>query len=253
MILDSITPILLTFNEERNIGRTLSMLSWARNIVVVDSGSSDSTVDILNACDNVRVFSRKFDSHSSQWQFALKQTGIETEWVLALDADYRLSSALVDELKILVPEEGLNGYKVSFAYCIGGKPVRGSLYPPVCVLYRQEFADYTQQGHTQRIRIDGRTLDLTSLICHDDRKSFSVWLQSQIKYAGLEKQLIRNPRWQELSLSNRLRKLIVVTPILVPLYILFVKGAVMSGIPGLKYAGERLIAEALLSYHLLFK
>ena len=252
-MLELITPILLTFNEERNIGRTLSRLSWARDIVVVDSGSTDGTVDILNTCDNVRVFSRKFDSHADQWQFALKQTGIETEWVLALDADYLLTLELVDELKKLTPEIGINGYNVSFAYCINGKPVRGSLYPPVCVLYRRETADYVQQGHTQRIRVDRRTLDLKSLIYHDDRKTFAVWFQSQIKYAGLEKQLIRSTRWQELSLSNKLRKLIVVTPILVPVYILFIKGAVLSGMPGLKYAGQRLIAECLLSYHLLFK
>ena len=172
MILDSITPILLTFNEERNIGRTLSMLSWARNIVVVDSGSSDGTVDILNACDNVRVFSRKFDSHSSQWQFALKQTGIETEWVLALDADYRLSPALVDELKDLIPQKEVNSYRVCFTYCIDGKPIRGSLYPPLSVLYRRESAYYIQQGHAMRVQVDGRTRDLKSLIYHDDRNPF---------------------------------------------------------------------------------
>jgi glycosyltransferase involved in cell wall biosynthesis len=252
-MLDSVTPILLTFNEERNIGRTLSRLSWANDVVVVDSGSSDDTVDILNSCDNVRMYSRKFDDHSSQWQFALEQTGIETEWVLALDADYLLSPDLVDELKNLVPVNGVNGYSVSFGYCIDGKPVRGSLYPPVCVLYRRESADYIQQGHTQRIRVDGKTSDLKSLIYHDDRKPFSFWFQSQVKYAGLEKQLIRSTCWQELSLSNRLRKLIVVTPILVPVYILIIKGAVLSGIPGFKYAGQRLIAEALLSYQLLFK
>ena len=170
---ESITPILLTFNEERNIGRILSMLSWARDIVVVDSGSSDGTVDILNSFDNVRVYTRKFDNHSSQWQFALKQTGIETDWVLALDADYLLTPDLVDELKNLVPENHINGYSVSFAYCINGKPVRGSLYPPVSVLYKRQSAEYMQQGHTQRIRIDGKISDLKSLIYHDDRKTLS--------------------------------------------------------------------------------
>jgi glycosyltransferase involved in cell wall biosynthesis len=252
-MLDSVTPLLLTFNEESNIGRTLSMLGWANDIVVVDSGSSDGTINILNGCDNVRSFSRKFDNHSSQWQFALEKTGIETEWVLALDADYLLSPDLIEELKNLVPENGINGFNVSFAYCINGKLVRGSLYPPVCILYRRESAKYIQQGHTQRVRVEGKISVLKSLIYHDDRKPFRFWLQSQIKYAGLEKQLIRSTRWKELSLSNKLRKCIVVTPILVPVYILFIKGAVLSGIPGLKYAGQRLIAECLLSYHLLFK
>ena len=252
-MLESITPILLTFNEERNIGRTLSRLSWAHDIVVVDSGSSDDTVNILHSCDNVRVYSRKFDNHSSQWAFALKQTGIETDWVLALDADYLLTPDLVSELKSLNPGNDISGYSISFTYCINGKPIRGSLYPPVCALYRRQAAEYVQQGHTQRIRIQGKTSSLKSLIHHDDRKSFPFWFQSQIKYAELEKQLIKSTPWQQLSLSNRQRKCIIIAPIMVPVYILFIKGAVLSGIPGLKYAGQRFIAEVLLSYHLLFK
>ena len=60
-MLDQITPVILTFNEAPNIGRTLSMLKWAKDIVIVDSISTDDTRDIARTYPNVRVFERLFD------------------------------------------------------------------------------------------------------------------------------------------------------------------------------------------------
>ncbi len=67
-MLDHITPVLLTFNEEVNIGRTLSHLTWAKDIVVVDSGSTDKTLAIVASCSQARLFSRPFDTHGNQWR-----------------------------------------------------------------------------------------------------------------------------------------------------------------------------------------
>src|SRR5258708_5729935 len=97
-MLDEITPVLLTYNEEQNIGRTLSRLGWAKDIIVVDSGSTDRTLAILAACSNVRMFNRRFDTHANQWRYAIEETQIATDWILRLDADYQLSDALVSEL-----------------------------------------------------------------------------------------------------------------------------------------------------------
>ena len=67
----NITPVILTFNEEPNIEATLSSLSWARKIVVVDSGSSDRTAEIARSFGNVWWFVRTFDSHAAQWSFGV--------------------------------------------------------------------------------------------------------------------------------------------------------------------------------------
>src|SRR5512143_2622752 len=92
---DRITPLILTWNEEANIARTLDKLRWAREVVVVDSGSTDGTRAICESFPNVRVVVRPFDSHAAQWNFGLKETGIVSDWVLALDADYVLTDDLV--------------------------------------------------------------------------------------------------------------------------------------------------------------
>ena len=135
-MLADITPVILTFNEAPNIGRTLSRLAWARDIVVVDSGSSDDTLSILGSFAKVRLFSRAFDSHAGQWRYATLETGIATPWILRLDADYQLSDALIEELKALDPASPASAYRIAFDYAICGKRLRASLYPPNTVLFR---------------------------------------------------------------------------------------------------------------------
>src|ERR1044071_5039777 len=156
-MLERITPLILTYNEAPNIGRVLGGLHWAREIVVVDSFSDDETVTIAASFPNVRVIQREFDCHRNQWEFGLKETGISTPWVLALDADYVMTEEFVAELRKLQP--GAVGYRASFIYCINGKKLRSGIYPPVTVLYRREAARYVQDGHTQRVALDGAIED----------------------------------------------------------------------------------------------
>src|SRR5262249_25033652 len=113
-MLDQITPVLLTYNEAANIGRTLSRLIWAKDIVVVDSGSTDATIDILGTFPQVRVFSRPFDTHCNQWCYAVHETAIATPWILRLDADYQVTEALTEELAHLDPNDSVSAYRIAF-------------------------------------------------------------------------------------------------------------------------------------------
>src|SRR6185369_13811837 len=108
-MIEAITPVILTYNEAANIRRTLQQLSWARNIVVVDSFSDDGTVEILSEYPQVHLFQRKFDNHARQWNFGLRETHISDEWVMALDADYLVSPQLIDEIKSLHPAADVKG------------------------------------------------------------------------------------------------------------------------------------------------
>ena len=250
-MLNQITPLLLTYNEAPNIGRTLDKLSWARDIVVVDSLSSDETGAILSRYPNVRVFERAFTTHAEQWNFGLEQTGITTDWVLALDADFVLTDDAVRELTALAPPQAVSGYRASFTYCIDGKPLRSAVYPPVTVLYRRAGAGYLQDGHTQRVRVDGLVLPLTARILHDDRKPLSHWIASQVRYMRLEADKLAWAPSSSLANVDRVRKLIVLAPPLVFLRCLFVGGGILDGWPGLFYALQRATAELILSLSLI--
>jgi hypothetical protein len=201
----------------------------------------------------VRTFKRAFDRHADQWTYAITEAGIRTDWVLALDADYVLSEELIDELRELEPGPDVAGYRASFVYCVYGRRLRGSVYPPVSVLYRRDRSRYVQDGHTQRIQIDGNVLDLRAPILHDDRKPLTEWLQSQDRYMSLEAEVIRDTPWSRLRWPDRVRKLRVVAPFFVLLYCLFVKRGILDGRAGWFYAIQRMIAESILSLHLLRK
>jgi len=249
-MLDQITPLILTYNEAPNIARSLAGLTWAKEIVVVDSFSNDETVEIARSYPQVRIIQRAFDSHHNQWDFGLKETGITTPWVLALDADYVVTSDLVAELERLKPAPEQVGYRANFIYCINGKKLRSGIYPPVTVLYRREAASYIQDGHTQRVALEGTIEDLKAPLLHDDRKSLRRWLNSQSRYTELEAQKLRAADSAELSRADQMRRWRVVMPPAMLVYCLIIRGGVFDGWAGFYYAFQRAVAELMLAVNL---
>lgn len=248
-MLDQITPVILTYNEAPNIARSLQKLAWANRIVVIDSYSTDNTLDLVAACPQIEIFQRKFDTHTNQWNFGLEQ--VKTDWILSLDADYVLSDNLLNELKTLNPPGNVDGYFASFRYCVFGKPLRGTILPPRQVLFRRASAIYIDDGHTQLLTVKGQSNSLTGIVLHDDRKPLSRWLWAQDRYMIIEaEKLLKTPDAQ-LSLSDKLRKRKLIAPFAVLFYCLLLKGGILDGWRGWYYAFQRMFAETLLSLRLI--
>lgn len=248
-MLDHITPLIITYNEAPNIARTLGKLSWAKRIVVIDSGSTDETLDLLRSYPQVEVIGHPFSDFASQCNFGLAQIG--TPWVLSLDADYELSDALIEELAVLRAPDGIAGYRARFVYRIHGHALRGTLYPPRVVLYRKDKARYRNEGHGHRVAVDGEILPLAGVIYHDDRKPLVRWFDSQRRYAQAEAlYLLETPR-EKLKRSDRIRRMGWLAPIGVLFYTLFMKGCILDGWPGWYYALQRLCAETLIALEIL--
>lgn len=244
--LDRVTPVVLTLNEEANLGRLLEDLAWARSVVVLDSGSSDRTREIASGFRNVRWLVRPFDTHGAQWRFAVDCA--ETEFVLALDADYRVPPAFTAELD----ERFLAGRFASgiagFQYCIRGRPLRGSVYPPKVVVFRPATAAITQPGHSQEIAIDGAAYRFQSRLAHDDRKPLARFVRSQLEYARLEADRLEQataPRWQD-----RLRRTALM-PFLAAPGAYLAAGGPLAGFAAVQYACERALFESLLALEIL--
>ena len=247
-MLDEITPVILTRDEELNIGRTLGQLTWARDVVIVDSFSTDATTEIARGFPNVRLFQRELDSLAGQTNFGVSQ--VRTPWALLLDADYFVPSAFADEARELRPQ-GIRAYLARFDYAIGGKPLRATLYPPKIVLLQKGHARIWQDGHTPRISTEGEVGELRTRLVHDDRKDFKRFVARQKVYMRQEADKLRAGGSKSLNFAARIRKLIVVAPLAVVLHTLFVKGLILDGLPGLRYTWERFVAEVILSRELL--
>ena len=96
-----ITVIMLTLNEEYNLlGAIESIKDWAEDIFIVDSCSTDRTVDIALE-HGVQIVQQPFTNFGDQWNFALERLPIKTSWTFKLDPDERLSTNLIDEIQEL--------------------------------------------------------------------------------------------------------------------------------------------------------
>jgi glycosyltransferase involved in cell wall biosynthesis len=247
-MLDHVTPVLLTYNEIQNISRTLSQLVWAKDIVVVDSGSTDGTLAVLESYPNVRLFKRTFDSHGNQWRYAVEETQIATNWILRLDADYHVSDALVAEIAGLDPNAPVSAYRVSFDYAIFSRKLLSSLYPAKTVLLRKGFFSVCDKGHTEAWEIYGSVATLSAVITHDDWKPTEQWLISQARYMQRELDYLHIDKG---GLVRWLRLRPPLMPMAAFFYCLFGKGLLLNGRAGIFYALQRMIAEAALSLMVL--
>ena len=245
--LDQVTPLLLTYNEEANISRTLAGLRWARRIVVVDSFSTDATLELLAQHPQVEVLQRAFDSFAEQCLAGLRL--ITTPWCLSLDADHGITPAFQTELSEVVsvaPAE-VTAVLTPFRYCVQGRPLRGALLPPRFNLIRPNGGHYENDGHAHRFVPAGRTLVMCQPILHDDRKPLSRWMASQQRYLQQETHKLLTTPHQQLSRGDRLRKRHVIAPFAVLLLCLIWHRGLLDGWRGCFYAFQRMYVETLLS------
>lgn len=247
---DEVTALVLTFDEAPNIERALRQLTWTKRILIIDSFSSDNTIELAKSiAPNCEILQRRFDTFAGQCNFGLSQIG--TEWVLSIDADYVLTPELVAEITVLRPTAAVAGYSAEFRYCIYGRRLRSTVYPPRTVLYRRAAATYRNEGHGHRVSINGRAERLRGIIEHDDRKPLSRWIRSQDRYAEVEASHLLRLSTAELSLQDKLRRKIFITSWVMPLYLLFARGLILDGWPGWYYVLQRTIAEMLVSLRLI--
>lgn len=247
--LSTITPVIITYNESPNIGRTLDQLTWAKEIIIIDSYSTDDTLEIIARFPNAKVIQNTFVSHTAQWNVGLSH--VTSEWVLSLDADYFLTPNCLKEITELDFSLPLSGYFIPFKYCVFGKPIRGSIYPPKCALFKKEHSYFYEDGHTQVIKVQGESGQLKNHIFHDDRKSLDRWIDFQKNKLKMEISKLTTEPDSALSLPDRIRKKKVIAPFLVFFYCLIVKGGILDGWRGWFYASQRLYAELVLSLYLI--
>jgi glycosyltransferase involved in cell wall biosynthesis len=248
-ITNSLSALVITYNEEVNIERTLASIHWISEVLIIDSGSNDRTLNIIQHFPNTRVLYRKFDSFANQCNFGLEQ--LASNWVLSLDADYVLTSGLSKEIVDTLLGQKNNGdlysaYRIGFQYCINGKAIRSGLLPPRICLYERKCARYIDVGHGHRVIIQGNIGQLKQKIFHDDRKTFAKWLDNQQRYQKTEAQMLKSKKSSSLPIQDKIRKHTFFAPFLAFFMCLFLRRGLLDGKAGVIYAFHRLIAESLL-------
>jgi len=183
-----ISVVILTHNEETNIGRCLDAVSWSDDILVVDSFSDDSTVEISKRY-GARVIQRAFKDFSSQRNFASEQGDLKHEWVLHLDADEIVTPELKAELSGAVFGDK-DAFRVSSKLIFCGKFLRhAGLFPWYQVRFgRKQALRFKQVGHGQRETLEPSRIGTleSSLLHFNFSKGLSDWIERHNRYSTAE-------------------------------------------------------------------
>lgn len=192
----TLSAIVLTKNEEPNIGDCLAALSWAAEILVVDSGSTDATCDLARKC-GAKIFSNPFKDFASQRNFALqKATG---NWVLFIDADERVTPELAAEINAMTqgkPRSESGDERCVYAIprhnCFFGKRLRFSDArgdAPIRLFPRQS-AQWTQPVH-EKVQTTLPCRWLKNFLLHYSTRDLAHYKQKIRDYVPLELEAMR--------------------------------------------------------------
>ena len=120
-----ITAVILSYNEEKNMKRCIDSVAGWCEVIVVDSFSTDETVHIATGM-GAHVIQHTYENHSAQWNWILDRVTIDTDWILALDADFIVTPELKKALDTFLNgnDTAYNGFYVKHEYVFWGSRIR---------------------------------------------------------------------------------------------------------------------------------
>jgi glycosyltransferase involved in cell wall biosynthesis len=191
--LPKLSVITLALNEEHNIGECLETVKWADEIIVVDSGSTDRTVEIARRY-TVKVLTVEWKGYGATKNYALKQT--TGDWILWLDADERVPSALATEIQEVLRNgsPSYDGYSIARrAYFLGRWIKHCGWYPGrVTRLFRKEKSSFTESNVHEQIIVDGKIGALSNDLLHFTDPDLHHYFQKFNRYTTLAAQDLLN-------------------------------------------------------------
>lgn len=187
----SISVVIFTRNEERDLPACLESVAWSDDIHVLDSFSTDQTVEIAGRF-GARVRQRKFDNFASQKNAALRELHFRNRWVLLLDADERLPTPLVAEMKrfVAIAPDAVSAARLRRRDFFMGAWLKHAQISPFYIrLVRPEKAVYEREVN-EVMKIDGEIRDLHEPFDHFPfSKGITHWVEKHNTYSTMEARL----------------------------------------------------------------
>lgn len=185
-----LTAVILTLDEERHIARCLeSLVGVANRVLVVDSGSTDRTVEIAREM-GAEVHENPWVNYATQMNWGIDCAHQGTDWILRLDADEVVTPGLAAEIATRLPclPAEIDGVYVSRRMTFLGRPIRrGGIFPVrVLRLFRAGRGRCENRWMDEHILVDGATAEFVGEIVDDNRNSLTWWTQKHNAYASRE-------------------------------------------------------------------
>ncbi len=210
-----ITVIILTKDEEKNIKKCIdSVLGFSKRIVVMDSYSTDKTLEIAKSL-GADIYQHEFRHYGAQFQYALDNCDIKTQWVFRLDADEEVSVETKKELEYLCnkhKDTDINGFVFRLQETFLNRRLRYSglnVLEKLCIFkYGKAYMEDRYMGE-HIILTEGKSIKLKSLSYHNDFKDITFWINKLNWYASREAKdyLYQKNRVQEISALDKPTKI----------------------------------------------
>ncbi len=181
--MQALSAVIITYNEEHNLSRSLAKLTWCDEIVVVDSGSTDRTLEICESY-GCKVYYRSFDGYGMQKQYAVSLA--KNKWILCLDADEVLSDGLVIELQQVMENPTVDGYLVPLTFVFMGKEFRHGkeAWRYFLRLFNKEVGNFDDRKVHEKIVLGGEKKKLQNNILHYSYRNISQYFDKFNKYSS---------------------------------------------------------------------
>lgn len=186
----TLSVVLITLDEAANLPRTLKSVSWAQEIVVVDSGSTDATLEIAQKA-GARVFEEPWKGFASQKNVAIAHAS--GEWVLSLDADEEVSPELAREIQaLLAGEPAFSAYRIPRLNHFLGRPLRhGGYWPdPKLRLFRSGAARFTERPVHETMETAGPVATLNNPLLHHCYPTLEDYIEHMNRYSSVAAQML---------------------------------------------------------------
>ena len=180
-----ITITLITLNSEKTLRPVLEAVSWADEIVLVDSGSTDGTLEIARQF-KAKIIYRVFEGYGSQKNFATDQAS--NDWILSLDDDEILTPELQQEIQNLdLSATDYHGYKIPRSLIFLGKLLRfsGEYKRLTLRLFNRKYGNWNAEYVHESVEVNGKTATLKHQILHDSYRDLTDYFNKFNKYTSL--------------------------------------------------------------------
>jgi glycosyltransferase involved in cell wall biosynthesis len=181
----NVSAVIITYNESRNIRRTLARLYWCDEIVILDSYSTDDTVAICREF-GCRVYFKTFEGYGAQKKYAVEQAN--NDWVLCLDADEVLSEALIREIIAEFKQEpSYTGFLLPMNLVFLGREFRYGKESQryFLRLFHKGKGNFNEARVHERIELEGKTRKMKHALQHYSYNSLRHWYEKMDRYTTL--------------------------------------------------------------------
>ncbi len=225
---EKLTIIVPTFNEEENIQACLETITWADEILVVDSGSTDTTLDIARRFTD-RILVHEYINSATQKNWAIPQA--THPWVMIVDADERVTPQLREEIEKTLQAPGHQGYSIGRLNHFLGYPLRHGGWGPKedrnIRLFMRDRGRYEEKEVHADVIVEGTVGHLKHPLIHHSYKSLDQYFRKMERYT----------RWAALDITNKGKPVrwyhITIRPLGDFLRLYFMKLGFLDGFPGL--------------------